>query len=169
MHTIARHVGFMPLNTQPVFYKRQLIPTATCIAKPETSQLYRNIAQTNSTKCRSSRDEKATTLNVHLSQTPHTKLIALTPEDCIAVLRLLNIPATVHSTLSSVSDIASGDLLSEQGVSLILQNIQKSKVRNELWPLIRERYGLTCAHVSEHDFHGCILDWMRPSICPANS
>uniref|UniRef100_A0A6C0C1G4 Uncharacterized protein n=1 Tax=viral metagenome TaxID=1070528 RepID=A0A6C0C1G4_9ZZZZ len=166
MHAIARQVGSIPFRARLVVYRPLLLLTTTCTTKPHIAHASTELAQN---VCGSNSGEKAVTLAVHLSQRRHTKLMALTPEDCMGVLRLLNIKATAHSTLSNVSDTASGAIHAEPGVSLILQNIQKSMVRNKLWPLIRDRYGLTCAHVSEDDFHGCILDWMKPSICPGKT
>lgn len=109
------------------------------------------------------------TLTVNISQRTQSGVVRLSQEDCMELLRSLGISATVCPTMSSVRDISSGQYHIENGVSLMLQNIQKTTVRETLWPLIRERYGLTCAHVSENNFKGCILDWIQPSLCPGKT
>ena len=109
------------------------------------------------------------TLTVNISQRAQSGGVRLSQEDCTELLRALGILATVYPTMSSVGDLSSSRHYLENGLSLILQKIQKTTVRETLWPLIRERYGLTCAHVSENDFKGCILDWMRPSLCPGKT
>jgi len=89
-------------------------------------------------------------------------------EECVRILCQLEISGTATKTCSAVD----GDnqcWQAEDGVALDLYGVSKNDVCERLWPVLRDRFDLECAHVHElgHGFNGCIYDWMRPSVCPA--
>lgn len=105
-----------------------------------------------------------------MNSSAYHSIVYLSKQDCVEILRSLRISATVYDNLSSVSTGTPATCHNvENGVTIALYGICKSKICHEVWPMLKVRYGLTCAHISETNFRGCILDWMRPSICPGKS
>lgn len=84
------------------------------------------------------------------------------------ILCQLEISGTATKTCSAVED-DNQCWQAEDGVALDLYGVSKNDVCERLWPVLKDRFDLECAHVHElgHGFNGCIYDWMRPSVCPA--
>jgi hypothetical protein len=93
----------------------------------------------------------------------------LNKRDCIEILCHLKLGGTATKTLSSVDD-EQGCWCAESGIKLELHGVSKEDVCERLWPLLKQRFHLECAHVRlcNGHFSGCIFDWMRPSACPVS-
>ena len=54
----------------------------------------------------------------------------------------------------------------ENGCSIAITNIKDAK---SLWLKLKSKFDLTCAYYdAPPKFQGCIYDYIRPSVCPAN-
>ena len=92
----------------------------------------------------------------------------LTVDRCVALLGELQIASSVSWTLSSVQDDPGG-WRAEPGVRIDAYGVDKKKIGEELWPRLKNDFGLECMHVRElgRGFNGCVFDWMRDTACPA--
>tara|TARA_B110001450_G_scaffold241009_1_gene250164 strand:- start:1766 stop:2122 length:357 start_codon:yes stop_codon:yes gene_type:complete len=51
----------------------------------------------------------------------------------------------------------------------ILYNANSKKDISYTWNLLKNKYNLECAHLKvENKFSGCVLDFLKPSICSNN-
>ena len=83
-----------------------------------------------------------------------------------SMLISLNQPGTVYEITSSVDD-ESGKCHIEQGVCIELYTATKEDIKNKIWPKLKSRFDLECAHITVPDnFAGCIYDYVRESSCP---
>ena len=49
----------------------------------------------------------------------------------------------------------------------VLHSFEHKPEVARLWDTLRSRFGLGCAHLSiPGQYHGCVLDFLRPSGCP---
>ena len=54
----------------------------------------------------------------------------------------------------------------EPGCNIILVDNNKKQIE-KLWPCLKQRYNLTCAHLSNPPlFSGCIYDYIKKTECP---
>ena len=85
-------------------------------------------------------------------------------ESCTEVAKYLNAIGiecfTVYNTTAHMGKI-------ENGCNITFPRISKKTIV-DTWPLLKQRYGLGCAHISVPPyFSGCVYDYMRDSSCPA--
>jgi hypothetical protein len=94
-----------------------------------------------------------------------------TDVDVVRILNDLNVSATVTNGLSVCRDDSNSekDLRRiERSVIIDLYDVEKNKIVDVIWPELKNKFNLTCAHVHEDGagFSGCILDYDIPSRCP---
>ena len=54
----------------------------------------------------------------------------------------------------------------ENGCRILFNQISKNDL-NHVWRIIRSNHQLSCAHIYAPPlFSGCILDFLKPSVCP---
>ena len=83
------------------------------------------------------------------------------------ILSDLKVPGTVYDTFSSVD--TDGIFGVEVGVVADLYECTREIICKKLWPVLKDKFDIECAHVSEagKGFNGCIFDLMQTSACPA--
>ena len=85
------------------------------------------------------------------------------PMDCVKMAKFLGTKGIYTSV--AVNTSAEPDI--EYGCRLT-QSMTEKKELETLWTTIKDEYDLECAHVKVGDqFDGCILDFLRPTLCPA--
>ncbi len=73
-----------------------------------------------------------------------------------------NIITSVTSNMSSTPKMEYGCRL-QQSIS------SKDDIKN-IWNLLRDKYHFKCAHFKlDGVYDGCIMNYLRPSICPTNN
>ena len=81
--------------------------------------------------------------------------------DCQEMAKYLskyNIITSISSNISTTPDIEYGCRLTN--------TISDKKELDDLWQILKSRYDFKCAHLNlEGIFSGCILDYLRPSLC----
>ena len=86
------------------------------------------------------------------------------PMDCVKMAKFLG--AQGFYTSVAVNTSAEPDI--EYGCRLTQSMTEKKEVES-LWTTLKDEYDLECAHIRIGDqFDGCILDFLRPSLCPSN-
>jgi len=84
------------------------------------------------------------------------------PMDCVKMAKFLG--AQGFYTSVAVNTSAEPDI--EYGCRLT-QSMTEKKEMESLWTILKDEYDLECAHVRIGDqFDGCILDFLRPTLCP---
>ena len=83
-------------------------------------------------------------------------------EDIVNALYKSGIDANVLKNKSVV------DGKKEYGCQVIFTNNKKSEVDTitQSWSLLQQTFQFGCAYVETNTFNGCVLDYLRPSICP---
>ena len=88
---------------------------------------------------------------------------------CALVAKFLaemNIAADVTSNSSVIETEHGGTFTIERGCRILLSG-QQPEVVGQLWPKLKEEFGLQCAHFKQESmFSGCIYDYLRDSNCP---
>ena len=70
--------------------------------------------------------------------------------------------------ITSVSENLSSTPKLENGCRLI-QSISSKDDLEKLWSLLKNRYDFKCGHLKiDGHYDGCILNYLRPSICPTS-
>ncbi len=70
-----------------------------------------------------------------------------------------------HGIITSITENISTCPHIEYGCRLT-NTISDKKELNDLWQILKSRYDFKCAHLNlEGIFSGCILDYLRPSLC----
>ena len=70
--------------------------------------------------------------------------------------------------ITSVSDNLSTTPKLENGCRLT-QSISSNNDLEKIWNLLKNKYGFKCGHLKiDGHYDGCILNYLRPSICPTS-
>jgi hypothetical protein len=73
-----------------------------------------------------------------------------------------------YNIITSVSENLSSTPKLENGCKLI-QSISSKNDLEKMWNLLKNKYDFKCAHLKiDGHYDGCILNYLRPSICPTS-
>ena len=87
------------------------------------------------------------------------------PMDCKKMAEFLGAKGFYSSVTSNIST----EPHIEYGCRLT-QSMTEKKEMELLWTTLKDEYNFTCAHVKiGAQFDGCILDFLRPSLCPSQN
>ena len=86
----------------------------------------------------------------------------------VAVLMAgLGVSSTVYETMSSVSGENNEPYTVESGVCIQLYKVTREKLKDAIWPALREAYDIECAHISDTEGSSCcVYDYVRDTACP---
>lgn len=100
----------------------------------------------------------------NLSYTAELSVSKATALDCHEVAMFLH----KHGIVSNVSSNITTQPNIEYGCK-ITQPVIKNKEIKTTWYLLKNQYDFTCAHLKiDGIYSGCILDYLRPSLCGKN-
>ena len=87
-------------------------------------------------------------------------------ESCTEVAKYLHaLDINCHVVYNNT--VIDGDI--ETGCNIVIPGVEKKEVK-KLWPCLKKRYDLRCAHVSNPPvFSGCVYDYIRETDCPGPS
>ena len=84
--------------------------------------------------------------------------------DCKEMAEFLskcNIITSVSNNLSTTPKLENGCRLT--------QSISSNDELERLWNLLKKKYGFKCGHLKiDGHYDGCVLNYLRPSICPSS-
>ena len=97
-------------------------------------------------------------------------------EEVVQTLKHLGIMSNItpnRTIFTPNNDIASTvRVRTEQGCRIIFGVPPEKNIHKEVekvWKIVKKKHNLTCAHVNvNHNWSGCIYDYLRPSSCPGN-
>jgi hypothetical protein len=83
--------------------------------------------------------------------------------DCTDVAKHMARCGILSNTTSNLTSVDGG---LEAGCSILINRVTKPVLEQAVWHPLKERYQLTCAHVLVPGiFTGCVLDFLRTSLC----
>jgi len=87
---------------------------------------------------------------------------------CSEIAMYLKKIKIMGNVTSNKSIICQGDTCTmEHGCSILLNQIDKKSLENQVWKPIKKNNNLTCAHLNIPGlFSGCIYDFIRDTNCP---
>ena len=88
--------------------------------------------------------------------------------DCTAVVATLKQLGIMASVVTNTSIICNNtSCWTETGCNLIIPGVSRTDLRTKIWRPLSQQFGFTCAHLKiPNVYHGCILDYLAPSVCP---
>jgi hypothetical protein len=82
----------------------------------------------------------------------------------------LNIECQVYNNVSSLVHSCNNGCV-ENGFYIKFINLQNKDFKALVWPYMQEKLSVKCAHVTSHDYKGCVMNWptvFRESACYMN-
>ena len=82
-------------------------------------------------------------------------------------LLLVFVELAVEATVTRSATVM-GDGVVEPGATVHLHRCTEEAFRSKIWPALTRVFSFSCAYLSVFDrgFHGCVLDFLRPTACP---
>ena len=89
---------------------------------------------------------------------------------CDEVARFLVQQKILGQVASNLSSQGSDDSMAlEHGCSVYFTKypLNERVEIDRAWTVLSRRFGLGCAYVQTDEFRGCVIDYLRPSVCPS--